>query len=349
MSGILHPRCNPDLIGHAGAERTLTEAFASGRMAHAWMLCGPRGIGKATLAYRFARQVLASTGGGAGEGGGLFGAAAPAASDPRSDPAHPVFQRVAVESHLDLLTVERRGNEKTGRMGDEIVIEDVRRIGDFLSKTSAEGGWRVVVVDAADELNRNAANALLKWLEEPPRRVLMLLVVHNPGRVLPTLRSRCRRLTLRPLDTATVDRRLADARPDLSVDDRRMLADLSEGSLSRALALADPDGLELGRRLLSMLNGLPDLDIVALHDLADGLIRGESPAERFRAAADIARWWLARRLRARAVETRSGDLDPWLEVWEKTDRLLSRAAGLDLDRKQVFLALVLGLQGAARH
>ncbi len=339
-------RLNPGLLGHAAAERTLGEAFASGRLAHAWMLCGPRGIGKATLAYRFARFVLAGGDGGAGRNDGLFGDRA--ATDLAMAGDHPVAQRIAAGAHLDLLAIERRINERTGRLRDEIVVDDVRRIGDFLSKTSAEGGWRVVIVDAADELNRNAANALLKWLEEPPRRALLLLVAHNPGRVLPTMRSRCRRLTLRSLDTATVAEIVGRILPGLSDDDRRHLARISGGSVARALALGDARGLDVGRRLLSLLEGLPDLDLVALHGLADDLARGES-SDRFRAAADIVRWWLADRIRDRATGSRSGPLDPWLQVWEKTDQLLSRAAGLDLDRKQVVLAMVLGLQGAARN
>lgn len=185
------PRLTADLLGHEAAEREILETCASGRAAHAWLISGPRGIGKATLAFRFARFALA--GGLEGGEGGLFGALAPASL--AMDPAHPVFRRVAAGSHGDLRVIERGLAEGTGgRRRGEIVIGDVRDLGGFMRMTPSEGGWRVVIVDGAEDMNRNAANALLKGLEEPPGRALLLLVSHNPARLLPTIRSRCRRL-----------------------------------------------------------------------------------------------------------------------------------------------------------
>src|SRR5271165_3045369 len=178
MSSAPEPRANPLLLGHEAAEATLAAALHSGRLHHAWLLTGPAGIGKATLAFRFARRLLAGHG---GEGLQL-------------DSTHPVFRRVAVGAHADLLTVERAFDPKRKRQRTEIVVDDVRRIGGFLHLTPAEGGWRVVVVDGADELNRNAANALLKVLEEPPPRALLLLTAAAPGRLPATIRSRTRRL-----------------------------------------------------------------------------------------------------------------------------------------------------------
>ncbi|MCY4407885.1 MAG: DNA polymerase III subunit delta', partial [Rhodospirillaceae bacterium] len=177
------PRENPHLVGHEPAAGALVEAWGSGRLAHAWLIAGPRGIGKATLAYRFARFVLAGK-----EGiDGLTMA-----------PEHPVFRRIAAGGHSDLAVIER-GLGDRGRLRAEIVVDDVRKANAFLSLTAGEGGWRVVIVDAADEMNRNAANALLKRLEEPPSRVLFLLVSHAPSRMPATLRSRCRLLSLAPL------------------------------------------------------------------------------------------------------------------------------------------------------
>ena len=184
------PRRNPDLIGHETAEQALIDSAASGRMPHAWLICGPEGIGKATLAYRFARYLLAGP-----QPAGLFGAGE---TGLYVAPDHPVFRRVAAKGHADLMTVELGADPKTGRMRGEIVVDDVRAVSEFMHMTPAEGGFRVVIVDIVDAMNRNAANALLKILEEPPPQALLLLVCHAPGRVLATIRSRCRKLVLRP-------------------------------------------------------------------------------------------------------------------------------------------------------
>ncbi len=177
---MIAPRENPDLFGHEDAERTFAAAASTGRLHHAWLITGAEGVGKATLAYRLARRLL----GGA---------------DAVDHPANPVFRRVARATHADLLTVEREWDEKRKRQRTEIVVEGARDIAGFLRLTPAEGGWRIVVVDGAEHLNRNAANALLKVLEEPPARAVLLLTCAAPGRLLPTVRSRCRRLPLRPL------------------------------------------------------------------------------------------------------------------------------------------------------
>ncbi|HYB55310.1 MAG TPA: DNA polymerase III subunit delta', partial [Alphaproteobacteria bacterium] len=159
------PRANPDLFGQEEAEAALLEAFRGKRLAHAWILSGPRGIGKATLAYRFARFMLAH--GAKAESGGLFGPATPPESLALS-PDHPVFRRVASGGHADLLTLERRFDEDRRRFKSEISVEEAREVADFLHLTPAEGGWRIVVIDGAEEMNRNAANAVLKIVEEPP-------------------------------------------------------------------------------------------------------------------------------------------------------------------------------------
>src|SRR5436309_552463 len=236
------PRANPDLLGHETAEAELRRLFDSGRMPHALLLSGPRGIGKATLAFRLARFVLAN-GGGDGPPGGLFGE--PGASDLAITPDSGTFRRVASGGHADLLTVERAYDPRRRRLRGEIIVENTREIGTFLRLTPAEGGWRVVIVDGADEMNRNAANALLKILEEPPRRALLLLVAHGPGRLLPTIRSRCRRFPLTPLPPAIVRELLLRYRPDLPAPQAEALTALSSGSIGRALDLAAAGGIEL--------------------------------------------------------------------------------------------------------
>ena len=195
------PRKTTDLIGHEAAERALLESWNSGRMPHAWLLTGRKGIGKATLAYRTARFVLSQ---GAQQGAGLFGDAPMTADSLSTDPESPVSLQVGAGGHPDLLTIERSINTNTKKLRGEIVVEDVRRLTSFLSLTAAAGEWRVVIVDTADEMNRNAANALLKGLEEPPSNTLFLLVCNAPGRLLPTIRSRCRMLAMKALPDATV-------------------------------------------------------------------------------------------------------------------------------------------------
>ena len=365
VDGRAAPRENPDLRGHHDAESGLRRAFSSGRLPHAWLISGPRGVGKATLAFRFARFVLAR--GGAPAGGPLD--AAPAAAEHRDlhvDTDHPVFRRVASGGHADLFTVERGFDEKRGRLRTEIVVDDVRAMGGFLRLTPAEGGWRVVIVDSADEMNRSAANAVLKVLEEPSPGALLLLVSHSPGGLLPTIRSRCRHLALKPLLEDDVTALLARYCPGLAATEARVLVGLAEGSIGRALALAAEGGLDLYRELMALLAGLPDLDIVALHAFGDRLAR-PGAEDAYRTATDLLRWWLGRLILFGArrgappidevdAEDRdlmerladAGSLDPWLEVWEKINRLLARAGGANLDRKQIVLNAFLALENAAR-
>ncbi len=355
------PRKNPDLVGHAAAEGVLLEAFNAGRLAHAWLISGPRGIGKATLAFRFARFLLAHGGGSAGS---LF--AEPPPDSLYVAPDLPVFRRAAAGGNADLLTVERGWDEKKGRLRTEIIVDDVRAVGAFLGLTAAEGGWRVVVIDSADEMNRNAANAVLKVLEEPPRRAVLLLVSHVPGRLLPTIRSRCRRLVLKPLADDVVVSLVAKHRPGLGAEDAAELARLSEGSVGRALALAADGGLELYRDLVDLLETLPGLDVAGVHAFGDRVAKPGAD-DAFRVVGDLLRWWLGRLIRFGArggkdagegmpgreralIERlfRAGGLDRWLEVWEKTNRLLAQAEESGLDRKQVVLNVFLALDSAVR-
>ena len=200
---VLRPRETGALFGHAEAERTLLEAYKGGRIPHAWLIGGSPGIGKATLAYRLARFVLAHP-----------DPQAPAVQKAASlavDADHPVARRIAAQAQGDLLVLERVINEDTGKLYTVIRVDDVRRAVPFFGSTAGEGGWRIAIVDAVDNLQREGANALLKVLEEPPARTLLLLVSHAPGRELPTIRSRCRRLLLRSLDAADVARAFAAA------------------------------------------------------------------------------------------------------------------------------------------
>lgn len=323
------PRANNLLIGHPAAEATLAEAMRSGRMHHAWLLTGPEGIGKATLAFRFARRLLA----GASADGTLA-----------LDESHPVFRRVAAGSHADLLTIERGWNEKTKRARTEIVVDDVRRVPDFLHLTPAEGGWRVVVIDGAEDINRNGANALLKVLEEPPARAVLLLVCSAAGRLLPTIRSRCRRLRLSALDDAAMADLLARYLPDVPEEERGRLATLGEGSIGRALHLALGGGVSAADLVGRVLESLPALPPARAHEVADVLGRDEAAFSTFmdllRAAVSAAVRGAARGRadpdQARLIGARP--LAAWVDVWHALTHLQAETESLHLDKRQAIVA-----------
>jgi DNA polymerase-3 subunit delta' len=325
------PRANHLLLGHKAAEATILDALRTGRLHHAWLITGPDGVGKATLAFRFARRLLAGV---------------PATETLALDPAHPAFRRVAAGSHADLLTVELGVNEKTGRQRTQIIVDDARKIGGFMSLTPAEGGWRVVVVDGAEDLNASAANAILKVLEEPPARAMLILCCAAPGRLLPTIRSRCRRLRLDPLDDAAMAELLVGYLPELSGDERLRLMTLAEGSPGRALKLAEAEGLKIAALVDEVLAALPDLPATRAYALADTLLRGETGFSTF---MDMLRSGLAAAVR----EAVRGRADPeqariatlrspaaWSEVWQALSRLQDETERFALDKRQ---ALVAGL------
>jgi DNA polymerase-3 subunit delta' len=347
------------LIGHEGAEKSFLNALESGRMPHAWLITGPKGVGKATLAFRMARALLA-TPADRGDEGGLFGEAPKRVVTLEMEAGHPVFRRVAELAHSDFRLLRRSPNDK-GKLRSEIVIDDVRAAIDFLRMTPAEGDWRVLIVDAADDLNRNAANALLKILEEPRPRTVLILVSHAPGRLLPTIRSRCRRLTLSPLPEAVMEAEIRSRAPDLAGEDLHLVAALAEGSLGHALTLIETDALALFREIAGLLTQWPRSDTAALHKLADKL-GGRGSEREFEQGAELLEWIGARFLRNAALggsvtaERFPGEaeltrkwlgaagLDRWLELWEKVERLFARVLSVNLDRRQAWLTAWLALQ-----
>lgn len=362
------PRANPLLVGHAPAETALARAWQSGRMPHAWLIVGPRGIGKATLAYRFARYVFAQ---GTADTApvGLFGGIVDAAPTETLaiEAAHPIFRRVAASGHPDLFTLERGlMHPDTKKPTNEIVVPHVRRLNEQLRLTPVEGGWRIAVVDEAEALNANAANAFLKLLEEPPARALILLISHAPGRLLPTIRSRCRLLTLPPLGDTDVSALLARYRPSLTDADRTTLVRLGEGSIGRALELEIRGGVELYGEILQLLGHLPKLDVPAVHNFADRMARrsvdGEDAAAGFRTTIELLADWTARLVKfavgampAAGWEqekpllqrlTPRGPL-PWLEAGDRIKRLGGATDGLNLDRKQALVAAFFAVEAAA--
>src|SRR5882757_9003836 len=300
---IPHPRGTLSLYGHAEAEQAFLEAYRGGRMPHAWLIGGARGIGKATLAYRMARFVFAHP-----------DQMSPQVQDAQTlalPPENSAVRRVVAQGHSDLLVLERVADEK-GKMPTVISVDLVRKTIGFFGSTAGEGGWRICVVDAADELNPAGANALLKILEEPPRKSLLLVVSHAPGRLLPTIRSRCRRLALRPLEPADVAHAVADALGrDAAEADIKAAATASDGSVARALDLLGGSALQVRERVNTLLGALPAVDPRALHALGDALGRDESA---FTAFVDTVRDWLSARVTAARAEP--GRLAHFAEVWE---------------------------------
>jgi DNA polymerase III subunit delta' len=346
------------LLGHDAAEKTMLAAQQSGRLHHAWLLAGPRGIGKATLAWRFARFLLS------GEGeSSLFGGR-PESLEVATDA--PGRALVDARSHPDLFHLRRTLNPDTGRMRAEIAVDDVRELGAFMHMTPAMGKWRVAIVDAADEMNRNSANAVLKILEEPPPNAVLLMVAHAPGRLLPTIRSRCRRLALQPLTDEIVMRLLGDYAPNVKAEESAVVARLSEGSIGRALELAGAGSLELYRDMVDVLATLPELDMARLHGFAERFARrGEEANAAWRSLnylfdgwqKRMAQHWALGRETAPVVPAESGlharllaaaSLDRWMAAWEKAAELLSGADRVNLDRKQTVLGSFLALQSAMR-
>ncbi|HEY7246541.1 MAG TPA: DNA polymerase III subunit delta' [Xanthobacteraceae bacterium] len=333
----LPPRETSVLHGHGDAEAALLESYRSGRLPHGWLLAGPAGIGKATLAYRMARFVLAHPENSL--------TTVQRATSLKVDTAHPVARRIAAQAHADLLVLERTINEKTGKLHQDIRVEDVRRSVAFFGSTPAEGGWRIAIVDVVDELNESGANALLKVLEEPPRRALLLLVSHSAARVLPTIRSRCRVLSLRPLAPGDVARAAAAAIAR-DADDPGVIAAAAaaEGSVRRAVELLDTDALDLRRRVTALLDALPAIDPSALHVVGDRIYGSDSGT--LAAFVDAVNAWLAARLS-------SGPQDPALlnrlaGIWQRFNQSARDVDTFNLDRKPLVFNVFGWLAEASR-
>ncbi len=319
------PRENPNLIGHHHAEHTLLDALRSGRLHHAWLITGPEGIGRATLAYRFARRLLA---------GG--------ADTLAMDPTHPVFRRVAAGTHADLLSIEREWDDKKKRLKKNIAAESVRQIPGFLHLTPAEGGWRVVILDGAEDMNAHSANALLKVLEEPPARAVLILISAAPGRLLPTLRSRCRTLALSPLEPDAMERVLRTHLPDMAPPQRAALTAAAQGAPGLALALAEQDGVPITAMVAEITAALPNFPLLRGYEMADAL-REEAAFDLFFAllrqsiAAAAA---ASLRGTADAVQQRLASFRPaaaWADIWSRIGQIHADTERANLDRRQAIV------------
>ena len=356
----LGPWSTADLFGHHEAEAQMLQAYQSGRMPHAFMISGPRGIGKATFAYRFARFLLSQSG---DDGPSLFGDDAPVESLFVS-PDSPTFLQIAGQGHPGLVTVARSVNEKTKKLRGDIVVDDVRRMQGMFTMTSAQDSWRIAIIDAGDEMTRQAANALLKVLEEPPDRSLLMVVAHAPGQVLTTIKSRCQHLRLRPLGVSDLEAVLTSQGVEVPQGDDELIAVLSEGRPGHAINLAQGPGLDLYASLRDLFDGGRRVDMRAVHALGDKV--GRAGAEDiFRLFAELFEGFLQRLIRSIGgtldgspvieKETQifaslleASSLEHWMEVWENSRQLFARTMAVNLDRKQAVIIVFNDIQKLLR-
>jgi len=354
LESFSSPREVDRVFGHEEAAQEFEEALRGGRLHHAWLLVGPEGIGKATLAYRLARTILAHA-----EAGDLLpGEPADVAPD------HPIFRKIAGLAHPNLLLIRRSWMERTKRYSQVISVDEVRRLRSFLGSTAGDGAWRVVIVDRADQLNQNAANALLKALEEPPRNTLFLLVSNAEGRLPVTIRSRTRVLRLAPLADEPLGAavRAALQRDEIETDAEtlQMAMALSQGSVRRALELVTGEGIGLYNDIVATFEGLPDLDGARVQRQAEKLAN-VNETEQLELYLALLLGLIERLVRYGATGTGLTDteeklarrlltaqtLPDWAEAWEAISAARAETFALNLDRGLLVLNSWFGLQELA--
>lgn len=363
--GAPHPRETVHLFGQSKAENAFLDAFNTGRMHHAWLITGPRGVGKATLAWRIARFLLSQPVD-SGEAG-LFGDTPPA---PSSVPATleigydtAVYRRSAQLAEPRLCLIRRAYDAKKGRHTAQISVEEVRKLGAFFHMSAADGGRRVVIVDSADEMNVSSANALLKMLEEPPKNAALLLVSHQPSRLLPTIRSRCRELRLGPLGGEDV-RQALDAAGFDAADQSDALAELSAGSVGEALRLTNLDGMDAYSEVVALFATLPKLDRPRALKLAESCV-GAANVDRYELILGLIDRFLTRLARTGAgrpplVEAARGEAEvmtrlapdglaakDWATLQQEISARAAHAKAVNLDPAASILDMVFKINDTA--
>lgn len=333
IAGQPHPRETFRLIGQDETLMRAARTIRSGRVPQGLLIAGPPGVGKATLAYRIARYLL------------KYGATADGPDDLGVPADDRVSLQVTAKSHPGLKVLKRGLNPETGRLMTVLSVAEIRSLSGFFGLTSGAGGWRIAIVDTADDMNDAAANALLKALEEPPPRAMLMLLAHAPGRLLPTIRSRCQRLMLRPLSAGDLDAELLQRMPDLAADARASVIRFAGGSLGVALQVAAGEGLMLAGEADRLIDGAAEPDLDALMALADRIARTKDGLETF---GDFLALTLADRIRARA-HSGAQNLKSWMIAWEKLRDSFVRTSALHLDARQTILSAGRMLAETARH
>ncbi len=328
LDGAAPPLATAKLFGHQEAERFLAESYRSGKGHHAILIEGPEGIGKATLAFRFAAHVLSHP----------EPSQAPAVlGDP--DPASALVRQLASGASHNLLHLTRPVDEKTGKVRSAITIDEVRRAGHFFSQTSGTGNWRIVIIDPADDLNRNAANAILKILEEPPKRAMFLVLSHAPGKLLPTIRSRCLPLKLEPLSAGDMKRALGQLGIALAGGQRETVLALAKGSVARALKVINYGGLDIIAAFDELLAAQGPAARKVMHRIADALSARDSDVA-FGFFVEHLGDHLHEQARAAALSGASGEADRFARLSSSVTERLAVSAAYNLDRKQTILDIL---------
>jgi DNA polymerase-3 subunit delta' len=341
VDGAPHPRVTTEFFGNEAAEQALLEAYRAGRLPQSWIIGGPEGIGKATLAWRFARF--------------LFAYPDPAASEVRNAenlalPAnHPMIGKVASLALGDLFVLRREWNEKARPVKHftEIRVDDVRDAMEMFHLASASGGWRVCVIDCAEDLNKSGANALLKLIEEPPPRSLFLFIAQRPGQILPTIRSRSRLLMMQPLATDDVARAITAIGEPWSEFGAEIAAAcaMSKGSVRKALRLLDEERFAFEQRLTGALAALPRINWRDVHNLGDKIAGfGAEALEDWEATLAAIYEWLDERVHA--TDLPPARLARYAEVWEKVTGAVRETEALNLDKRPLILSIFADLAAA---
>lgn len=331
QEGTSNPASTAILEGHEKAAAQICQAFASGRLHHAWLLHGPKGIGKATFAFRLAEYMFRNPAGGR-----------PAAS--LTSPDDSLHSQVAQGGHPGLLAISRPYDHKTKKFKTKITAPEMRADLQRFLGNSASSPWRVVIVDSADDLNAQSANALLKHLEEPPRRTVFLVIAQTPRGLLPTIRSRCQVLPMRPLEKAAVKAVLSrqDLTRDLPDEMTEQIVELAQGSPGRAMLLADGEVLELFRMFREAVQDEKP-DIPAIHQIA-GKLSLPSRQGQLRLFVDLVHQMIIEIIHDTVASGSGGAaVSQWPELWQKTAAALARAEAYNMDRKQVVLNLALDM------
>lgn len=320
---IAEPAENPLLVGHDEAMAQVATAYRSGKMHHALLLAGPTGIGKATFAFHLAQHLLANP----------VAEDAPGTFTPR-DPSSALFRQIAQGSHPAVLHLTRPMNEKTKAFKSVVTVDEIRRINRFLSMTSHDGGWRVVIVDPADDMNTNAANALLKNLEEPPPRTLFVLVAHSLGSLLPTIRSRCQTIKLKPLEPSALLGVLRALETSVPEDEgaRAALADRAGGSVRDALLLTQYGGLEITQAMENVLRGQSFVFGDAWR-VAEA-VSGRDAAVQFAIFNQTALDMISDHARNAAASGDVATAARLSDLWQGTERTIAETETYNLDKKQ---------------